>query len=507
MEASTGEGLEMRLRMVRSRWRSEGGFLRSSVFVFTLFFLTLFLHPHPLSFGQENLPAIIKRVQPSIVSILIIDREGKVSGQGSGFFVNREGDIITSRHVLEGAGRSNVITSEGKELAIKKVVAEDPDGDLIQVSVALEGERVQPLSISPTLPETGERVIVIGTPLGLEKTVSDGIVSAVRDVAGFGKIIQVTAPISPGSSGSPVVNMKGEVVGVATFFVVAGQNLNFAIPVERISNLVQGKGPTLSEREEQKTETLRASEEYHYATGLRYLWVEDYERALSHFTEVIKRNPNNAEAYFQMGHCLGKLGRYRESIESYRQSLRIQPDDADTQNNLCVAYEKIGKCLEAITSCREAAKLKPDLAEPYNNMAWCFLSLGRYEEANVASKEAIRLRPDLAAAHYNLGNGYSGLKHYREALESYKQAIRINFNYAEAHLDLGAAYNELGEYDRAVESYRQALRIKPELAVAHLNLGMTYLKLGERGAALDEYKALRELNKEMARQLFDLIYE
>ncbi len=161
-----------------------------------------------------------------------------------------------------------------------------------------KGERVQPLSISPTLPETGERVIVIGTPLGLEKTVSDGIVSAVRDVAGFGKIIQVTAPISPGSSGSPVVNMKGEVIGVATFFVVAGQNLNFAIPVERISKLVQGKGPTLSEREEQRAETLRASEEYLYATGLRYLWVEDYERALSYFTDVIKRNPNHGRCLF-----------------------------------------------------------------------------------------------------------------------------------------------------------------------------------------------------------------
>jgi tetratricopeptide (TPR) repeat protein len=470
--------------------------------VFFVFFLL-----DTLSFGQENLPAIIKKVQPSVVSILIVNNGGKVSGQGSGFFVNAGGDIITSRHVLEGASRASIITSDGKEFPVQKVIAEDPDGDLIQVSVGLDGERVQPLQISPAIPQAGERVIVIGTPLGLEKTVSDGIVSAVRDIPGFGRIIQVTAPISPGSSGSPVVNMKGEVIGVTTFFVIAGQNLNFAIPVERISKLVQGKGPTLSEREEQRTETLRVSEEYHYATGLRYLWAEDYERALSHFTEVIKRNPNNAEAYFQMGHCLGKLGRYRESIEPYRQSLRIQPNDADTQNNLCVAYEKIGKCSEAIASCREAAKLKPDLAEPYNNMAWCFLSLGRYEEANVATREAIRLKPDLAVAHYNLGNGYSGLKQYREALESYKQAIRINFNYAEAHLDLGAAYNELGEYDRAVESYRQALRIKPELAVAHLNLGMTYLKLGERGAALDEYKALRELNKEMAKQLFDLIYE
>ena len=483
------------------RYKSSGHGSCFFIVLFVFFFLDT------LSFGQENLPAIIKRVQPSIVSILIINREGKVSGQGSGFFVNREGDIITSRHVLEGASRSNVITSDGKELSIKKVVAEDADGDLIQVSVALEGERVQPLSISPTLPETGERVMVIGTPLGLEKTVSDGIVSAVRDVPGFGKIIQVTAPISPGSSGSPVVNMKGEVIGVATFFVVAGQNLNFAIPVERISKLIRGEGPSLSEREEQRTETVRASEEYLYTTGHRYLWVEDYEKALSLFLEVIKRNPSHGDAYFYVGYCLGRLGKYREAIEPYQQALRIKPNDADTLNNLCVGYERIERYPEAIEACRQAIQVKPESPEAYNNISLSYYQLGRYPEAIESCKQAIRLKPDFAPAHYNLGNAYAALKQYKEATESYKQALRIKFNYAEAHLDLGAAYNELGDYEKAVDSYRQALRIKPELALAHLNLGMTYLKLGERGAALDEYKALNELNKEMAKRLFDLIYE
>jgi tetratricopeptide (TPR) repeat protein len=469
--------------------------------------LFLFFLLDTLSFGQESLTAIIKKVQPSIVSILTVNNEGKISGQGSGFFINPGGDIITSRHVLEGATRANIITSDGKEFPIKKVIAEDSDGDLIQVSVALEGETVQPLRIAPAIPEAGERVIVIGTPLGLEKTVSDGIVSAVRDVPGFGKIIQVTAPISPGSSGSPVVNMKGEVIGVATFFVVAGQNLNFAIPVERISKLVQGKGPTLSEREAQRTETQRASEEYLYATGHRYLWVEDYERALSFFLDVIKRNPNHGDAYFYIGYCLGRLGKYQEAIGPYQQALRINPNDADTLYNLCVGYARIDRYPEAIEACRQAIQVKPDSSEAYNNMALALYQMGRYREALESSKQAVRLKPDFAVAHYNLGNAYAGLKQFKEAMESYKQAIRINFNYAEAHLDLGAAYYELREYDRAVESYRQALRIKPELAAAHLNLGMTYLKLGERGAALDEYKALRELNKEMAKQLFDLIYE
>ncbi len=450
---------------------------------------------------------MIKRVGPSIVSIVIFNSEGNASGQGSGFFVNREGDVITSRHVLEGASRARVITSEGKQYAVKNIVAEDPDGDIVRVSLDLEGTQVQPLPVSSTYPEAGERVFVIGTPLGLDKTVSDGIVSAVRDVPRFGRIVQVTAPISPGSSGSPVVNMKGEVIGIATFFIVAGQNLNFAVPGERIAKLILGKGESLPEREERRADMVRSSVDYLYATGLRYLWVEDYEKALPHFVEVVKQDPKHADAYFQIGYCMAKLGKYPEAIEAYRLALGIKAEDVDTHNNLCVAYNMIGRYPEAITSCRQALQIKPDFAEAHNNVGWALHRLGRYQEAIESCLEAIRVRPDFAMAHYNLGNNYFALKRFKEAMESFKEAIRIKFDYAEAHLNLGAAYNEMGRYEEAIASYQEAIRLKPGLPEAHLNLGMTYLKTGNRGAALDEYKALKGLNQEMGKKLFDLIYE
>jgi tetratricopeptide (TPR) repeat protein len=474
--------------------------------IFGLASLILF-HPCNPSFCQENLPVIVKKIQPSIVSIVILNKDGKETGQGSGFFISPEGDIITSRHVLEGAYRAGAITSDGKGYAIKEVLAEDPEGDLIRVSLDLEGAKVLPLSISSTLPETGERVLIIGTPLGLEKTVSDGIVSAVREIPGFGRVIQITAPISPGSSGSPVVNMKGEVIGLVTFFIIAGQNLNFAIPGERILKLVSGEGKSLPKREEERVEAFRSSEEYLYATGLRYLWVEEYDRALSYFMEGVKRNPNHAEAFFQIGYCLGKLGKYQEAIDPYLQALRIKPNDFDVYNNLCVAYGMVGRYPEAVASCRQAIQIKADFAEPYNNIGWALHQLGRYPEAIESCKQAIRLRPDFALAHNNIGKSYAAVKQYKEAMESFKEAVRIHFDYAEGHLNLGAVYNQMERYEDAITSYRQAIRIKPELAEAHLNLGMTYLKIGDRGGALDEYKVLKEMNKAMANRLFNLIYE
>ena len=96
------------------------------------------------------------------------------------------------------------------------MLAVDAEGDIALLRVDAGGTQVRPLALDRTSPQEGESVVVIGNPLGLEGSVTNGIVSAVRDIPTFGRIIQITAPISPGSSGSPVVNMQGQVIGVAT---------------------------------------------------------------------------------------------------------------------------------------------------------------------------------------------------------------------------------------------------------------------------------------------------
>ncbi len=469
-------------------------------------FLFLVFTVSPVA-GKENLPGLIKRVESSIVMIVTYGKEGSVLGQGSGFFIGEMGDVITNSHVLEGASRGTVRTTDGEEYPIKQVVAEDKEGDIVQVSVDISRKAIKPLPVATKLPEVGERVIVIGTPLGLDQTVSDGIVSAVREIPGFGKIVQLTAPISPGSSGSPVINMKGEVIGIATFFAVAGQNLNFAIPGERVTRLTSGRRETLPEWGEAKTKDWLASAEGLYAMGIHYVWAEDYGKALPYFAETIKRNPEHAQAYFQMGYCLAKLGQYKEAIGPYEQAVRLSPKDADYLNNLCVAYGMVGRYHDATESCRQSIQLKSDLAETHSNLGWFYQKLGRYQEAIQSCKEAIRLKPDLAQAHYNLGNAYSGLKRYTEAIDAYKEAIRIRFDYAEGHLDLGSAYFQTGQFEKAIDSYKRAIQMKPSLAEAHLNLGMAYLRSGDRGSAVEEYKILRGLNQELANKLFNLIYE
>ena len=356
------------------------------------FFCFTFLLP---VLAQEKLPVIVKKIKPSTVVILTYDNEGKPIGQGSGFFISKNGDIITNEHVLADATRAEIKTAGGKVYQITLIVAEDNEADIVRASVNIPAESVYPLLVSDSVPEEGEQVVVVGNPLGLEQTISEDIVSAVREITAFGNIYQITTPISPGSSGSPVVNMNGEVIGIATFQSVEGQNLNFAIPGEKIIKLKAGKGRTLNEWSTAKAEEGPDSAEELYSAGLAFLlfWgdVVSLNKALSCFEKAIKENPRYAEAYFQVGCCYGKLHRYPESIDAYKQAIRI----------------------------------KPDWAEAHNSLGDSYFWLGRYQEAIDAHKQAIRLNPDYVDAHRSLGNAYGILGRYQEKVDAYKQAIRL----------------------------------------------------------------------------------
>ena len=138
---------------------------------------------------------------------------------------------------------------------------------------------------------------MIGNPFGLEGSVSNGIVSAVRDIPTFGRIIQITAPISPGSSGSPVVNMQGQVIGVATLQITGGQSVNFAIPSERISQLQSGSLLSLSDLVVASGRNKRAKAVQYFRDGLSFLSKDDCEKALPYFEKAVESDGNYAEAW------------------------------------------------------------------------------------------------------------------------------------------------------------------------------------------------------------------
>ncbi|GAB7081464.1 S1C family serine protease [Megalodesulfovibrio paquesii] len=183
--------------------------------------------------------SLFQRSGPSVVVVVGKDSAGRDVSLGSGFYVQNN-LVVTNNHVVERASRIELRHGQEKPVPVKRVRAVDKENDLALLEVAASGE---PLPLKTGHPSVGEEVLAIGNPKGLERTISPGIVSGLRKDKQERIRYQITAPISPGSSGGPILDADGEVIGLATFFVMDGQNLNFAVPSLYVTQLINGGRP------------------------------------------------------------------------------------------------------------------------------------------------------------------------------------------------------------------------------------------------------------------------
>ena len=128
---------------------------------------------------------------------------------------------------------------------VEGVVTKDEIKDLAKIKIKSTEIEFPFLNLASELPTKGEKIIVVGNPFGLEFTVSDGLISAIREMPDIGQVIQISAPISSGSSGSPIINLKGQVIGVASFQLVQGQNLNFSVSAIEVVKLLNLTGESV----------------------------------------------------------------------------------------------------------------------------------------------------------------------------------------------------------------------------------------------------------------------
>jgi tetratricopeptide (TPR) repeat protein len=466
--------------------------------------LLLLLIPAPIRASQDLLPELVRRIKPSAVAIETFDSRGEKLTRGSGFFI--EGDrIVTNRHVIEGAYRAEVHSSTGAVYPVKGVLAVDAEGDIALLKIDVPANQIRPLQLDKTSPQEGESVVVIGNPLGLEGSVTNGIVSAVRDIPTFGRIIQITAPISSGSSGSPVVNMQGQVIGIATLQITGGQSVNFAIPSERISQLQVTTMTSLSELVAMSGRNKRAKAVQFFRDGLSFLSKDDCEKALPYFEKAVDSDSNYAEAWAQAGFCNEKLGKHAEALEASKKAVSLRPS-AESYFNIGLASFYLKQYKEAAEAYRQSIKLDPyNAADAYYALGLVYRDWSKPDDEIQAYKQAIRLRPDYTVAYERLGSRYLRSKKFSEAVEVFRQLAALKPGDYSAPNNMGEAYLELNRLNDAVESFRQSIRLKPDFGKAYYNLGRTLLALGNRDGALEQYTILTNIDPDYAEKLNNLI--
>ena len=457
--------------------------------------------------AAANLTELVKSIQPAVATVVAYDVNNNVANIGTGFFVNKYGHLITNHHVLIGKFGAEIRTADGSTYRIRTIVAENQETDLIKVSVDIPSEKIRWLTVSDEVPPVAEQVVVVGSPMGLEQSVSDGIVSSVREIPGLGTFFQMSAPISPGSSGSPVVNMKGKVVGVASFQFLQGQNLNFAVSSKSIRNLkIKATAQSLSEwtfsSSDQKPRL--AAELCRKGSSLSINGQD--QKALQYFKLATENDPGSTTAWYGLGYCYAGKNLHNEAIAAYKQAIKTNPGNEMSHYHLGNYYIKIGRYDEAIESFQQVVALKPEFEAAYFNLGVLLNKVGRYAEGRKAFESVLRINPQAQNAYYNIGVTYTKLGRYDMAAMAYQKAIDIQPEFPEAIFNLGVVYGELGKDEDEMKAYKKAIQVNPDFAPAHFAMGQAFLRQGDKAAALDEYKILKKLDSELADNLFEKIY-
>jgi len=303
---------------------------------------------------------LFRNISPSVFVVESLDENGSVVALGSGvavrplfeeFLQHRDSTfIITNSHVIDPG--VSVRVRQGNKTWLAQIEHIQLHADLCRLRI--DGLKIPgaQLRSSETL-AAGEQVYAIGAPEGLELSISGGLIAAIRDLNGE-KVIQTTAAISHGSSGGGLFDRDGRLVGITTFTLLGGQNLNFALPVESVLEPVKPQDSDLIHRHVASSLT--------YDEGAKKFGSEFMSSALAGSQEaepILEKAPSDWKAHFDLGDILLAWNPHR-AVHELTEAIRLKPDDAGARADLGVALSNVGDPYGGVQEPKEAVRLAPD---------------------------------------------------------------------------------------------------------------------------------------------------
>lgn len=216
--------------------------------------------------------------------------------------------------------------------------------------------------------------------------------------------------------------------------------------------------------------------------------IKDYKNAIRAFSDAIRLNPKDFNAYNNLGIVYEAINDYDKAIAAYKQAVRIKPNYSKAVNNIGVVLYKQKKYKEAIEIFKIALKVDPEYNELYSNIGACYNKLKQYEYAIENLDKAIELNPNNAGAYTNLGNVYNKMHDYKKAASLHEKSIKLEPNGVNAHSNLGTSYKNLGYTNKAIQSYKKAIQLDPNFENAHFDLATIYLAKNDFKNGWSEYE-------------------
>ncbi|MCX7428904.1 MAG: trypsin-like peptidase domain-containing protein [Planctomycetia bacterium] len=457
--------------------------------------------------GQDMFSSteLYRHVSPSVVSIDNYDIHDKLAASGSGFFVSGDGHVVTNLHVIQGAHKVTVRLHNGTTMPACSVVGFDSTNDLAVLAVTGSGYSYLQLSTGKT--EVGTRVYAIGDPMGLSSSMSDGIISGRPELDGV-SYIQTTAPISPGSSGGPLVTSDGTAIGITSASLRGGQNLNLAIPAIAITNLLDKKQQPLSlaelnvRVEGTQGQQLTIEDD---PVKLSAVWKEIQTNRLGDALTMMSEIPNTRRGsgfWIANGHVHFKLNNIGEAQSAFGKAVANNPNNTEALLRLALAWRFDHSSSDswsiAVAMCRRVVTI-----DPTNVPAHIVLGISSADQGRRVGffKTAVALDPEDFSAQYNLGVELLHHNEVKDAIQPLEVALRL-----EKKLDLGDylfidavwpvsslstssttksfqvplklalayAYSNSNQYERAVKVYKEVLAVERNNPVAPWGLCFTY---------------------------------
>lgn len=461
--------------------------------------------------------------RPAVVTVTTWDEEGRKIGTGSGFVLERSdvgnrteremlsnieqgwiamGEspfygvlVATNFHVIEAAVDIGVEFEDGEKSAVSEVVTENPAGDLAVLLIHLEKQPTA-LSLATADLPVGTPILAIGNPHGLTNSPSDGIVSGYRSYLENRRDLQITAAISPGSSGGPVLSDTGKVVGIATWLLEGAQNLNFARPASDLRSLLA--------REFDRRETWEGRSIYRAGPeafanaksdieneAVRAFEAKDEARAKELYV-LASRLVDGKQPHKQCAQALTRIcellpGRY-EWLLAYARAVEYDTrfsDEAKARSSVSAERMRL-LASEALPLLEDCVKRKPDFAPAYSRIWFWRWTQGQHPEALLAAENEVRLAPYCAKSYMDRGMAFHDLHRSAAALEDYERAAELSPKDWSVAFTIGQTYREMGELAKSIAATEKALQLGyPERWRAEAGIGLGYKELGRYDKALD----------------------